>query len=166
MAGLLINRQRIFALAMALALTVVAAFWFYQPDRHLRRTWDGLLDAIEARNTTRVGQVVAQDYHDRWGYTRRSILEDARLAFLQLRHLELTAEQVRFERTGDEATISAILRIDADGSAGVAEARTSVNASYTPFVFIWRREPGFAGAWKLAGFNHPEIDPARFRAGW
>jgi hypothetical protein len=167
MTGITFTRRRLLGLALAAIVAGVGMVWFYQPDRQLRRTWDGLLETVEARNTARLGRVLAEDYRDRWGHSRRSILEDARIAFFQFHHLELTAEQVRVVRNRNNATVTAILRLDADGGGQVGEARTAINALFTPFVFTWRREPGFAGAWKLTSFDHLELDLAQFRArGW
>jgi hypothetical protein len=166
MAGITLTRNRLIGLALVGVLTAAGAFWLYQPDRQLRRAWNGLLKTVEARNTTRIGRVLAGDYHDRWSYTRRSILRDAGLAFLQIRRLDLGAEQVRIERDGHRATVTAILRLDAEGDRRVGEARATINALYTPFVFTWRREPGFTGAWKLVSFDQPELDLGKFRAGW
>lgn len=166
MAGIILTRRRLLTLALVCACLGMGAAWFYQPDRQLRRAWDGLLATVEARNTTRLGRVVADDYADRWGYERRSLLDDARLAFMQFRRLVIAAEKVHISREGNQATITAILRVDAEGPGNIADARATVNALFTPFVFEWRREPGFTGAWKLVHFDHPEFDLGRYRPRW
>ncbi len=166
MPGITLTRRRLVAFAAIAVVAALAATWIYQPDRQLRRSWSALLASVEARNTARLGRILGADYHDRWGYDRRTLLDDARIAFLRFRHLEVRGEQVRFERQGDRATITAILRLDAEGPQPIADARTDVNALFTPFVFTWRREPGFAGAWKLSSFDQPEFDLARYRNRW
>lgn len=166
MAGITLTRRRLIVFALVMACAGGGTAWFYQPDRQLRRAWSGLLAAVEARNTTRLGRVIADDYADRWGYERRALLEDARLAFMQFRRLTVAAEQVRFTRDGNQATITALLRVDAEGPGNIADARATVNALFTPFVFEWRREPGFTGAWKLVRFDHPEFDLGRYRPRW
>jgi len=166
MAGITLTRPRLLATGLAVVLGVGGAMWLYQPDRQLRRSWNDLLATVEARNTTRLGRIIAEDYADRWGYQRRPLLEDARMAFMQFRRLEVRAEQVHIERTDDHATITAILRVDAEGPGSIGDARASINALFTPFVFEWRREPGFTGAWKLVRFDHPEFDLARYRPRW
>lgn len=166
MAGIILTRRRVLLLVVMGVSIAMGTAWFYQSDRQLRRSWNGLLDSVEARNTTRLGRVIADDYADRWGYKRRTLLEDARLAFMQFQRLEVAAEQVQIKREGDSATITAILRVDADGPGSIPEARATVNALFTPFVFEWRREPGFTGAWKLVHFDHPEFDLGRYRPRW
>jgi hypothetical protein len=58
------------------------------------------------------------------------------------------------------------LRIDAAGNTAIDDARTRINALFTPFVFTWRREPGLLGSWRLVTFDHPELDLGKFRDRW
>lgn len=166
MAALTLTRTRLWFAGIVGLVAIGAASWFFQPDRQLRRSWQELLASVEARNPTRLGRILAGDYRDRWGYTRRTLLDDARLAFFQIRHLKFTSDQTTITREGDRATVRAILRIDAGGSAEVDNARTKINALFTPFEFTWQREPGFTGAWRLVGFDHPDLDLRQFRPRW
>lgn len=166
MPHLLLTRRRLLVAAGACALLGAAVLWFQQPERRLQRAWHRLLATVEARNVTGLRRILADDYRDRWGYDRRGLSEDARLAFFQFRHLEIRTEQVQVRRAGDSAIITAMIRIEADGGGQVPAARAAVNALFTPFTFEWRREPGLVGAWRLVRFDHPELDLTRFRSRW
>lgn len=160
---LLINRRRLAIAGATLLVGVVALAWYFQPDRRLARTWSELIAAVEARNPSRLHDVLAADYGDRWGHTRDSLANDARLAFLQLRELKVRPEQVTTQRDGDRATITAILRVEIEGGPGASEARVSINSIFTPFVFEWRRDPHAPWEWRLSRFDQPELDLARIR---
>jgi hypothetical protein len=166
MPGVTVTRRRLIYLGVATVALVAAGRWFYDPDRQLARAWSGLLRAVDARNTTRLGRLLAEDYHDRWGYTRGELLDDARLAFFQFQTLQLTAENVRIDRDGNSATVTAQLRVDASGNHVIDQARVRVNSLFTPFTFSWRRENGVFGAWHLVTFDHPELDLTQFRSRW
>ena len=166
MAGLMITRKRLLFLLTATMAGLGAAWWWGQPDRQLHRTWENLLDVVEARNTTRLGWLLADDYSDRWGYSRRTLLDDARLAFFQCEKLRIHPGQVTIQRDGDRATVTAVLRIDATGGGTVDEARIEINRLFTPFTFEWRHEGGYPGSWRLLRFDQPELSLERFKTRW
>lgn len=153
-------------LAIAVLLLLAGAgflVWWFQPDRSLERAWNGLIRAVEARRPSAIHNRLAPDYSDRWGYDRDSLTKDARLAFFHFRDLELLVQEVSIVREGDNATISAIIRLQATGSERANDARLSVNSLYTPFTFEWQRTPGFPWSWKLKSFDHAELGLDRFR---
>ncbi len=156
------NRSRLVLAALAL-FVIVAATWYLQPERRLRRTWDKLVATVEARHARALGTLLAEDYSDRWGYTRRSLVSEARLAFFHFDSIEVRIEQEQFHLDGDRATISALLRIEVRGTERAAEARVAANALFSPFTFEWRRDDDFPWGWKLVSFDQPEFDLNRFR---
>jgi hypothetical protein len=166
MSGLIVTRKRIVLLLTAAVASLCAAWWWWLPDRQLHRSWEDLLAGVEARNTARLGRLLAEDYTDRWGYSRRTLLDDARLAFFQFENLHLTADKVTFERKGDRAMVTAILRIDTMGGDHANEARVEINRLFTPFTFEWRHDGGYPGSWKLLRFDHPELSLERFKSRW
>lgn len=151
------------AAALLVLVFVSAAFWHLQPERRLRRTWDKLVAVVEARHARSLGTLLAEDYADRWGYRKGTLVQDARLAFYHFDSIAIRAEQEDIRIEGDRATITAILRVEVRGSGRAQEARVATNALFSPFTFEWRRADSFPWSWKLVSFDQPEFDLARFR---
>jgi hypothetical protein len=147
-------------LSMAIGATLV---WYFHPDRSLARAWQDLVSSVEARNSLALRSLLADDYSDRWGYDRDTLVLEARLAFRNFERLRVTATEVEVRRRGDTATLKAIIRIEAEGTPSVADARAAVNGLFSPFEFSFRREPGFPWSWKLTGFDQPEFHLERYR---
>lgn len=141
----------------------VLATRHFDPDRSLRRTWQELLNAVEDQNAGRLRDRLDDNYTDRWGYTADSLVNDARRAFFQTQYLRLIASDATFLRHRDQATITAVLRVDATGPEPVPAARVAINALFSPFVFEWRRQARFPWAWKLTRCDHPRLEPKRFQ---
>jgi hypothetical protein len=160
-----VSKRNLAILTTGLGFVAAFGIWWVQPDRSLARAWDGLIGAVESRHPSGIRSRLAPDYHDRWGYDRETITEDARLAFFHFRDLELLVQDVTVAREGDDATITAIIRLKATGSERASDARLSVNSIYTPFTFQWERNSGFPWSWRLKSFDQPELDLARFRQG-
>ena len=158
------SRPRLLLAALALVLLAVAT-WHLQPERRLTRSWHKLIDVVEARHARALGNLLAEDYADRWGYTRSTLVQDARLAFHHFDSIEIRVEEQRFRIEGDAATITAMLRVDVRGTARAAEARVAANSLFSPFTFQWRRADSFPWAWELVSFDQPEFDLDRFRRG-
>ena len=156
------TRTRLVLALLAATLAVLLA-WHLQPERRLMRSWNKLLDVVEARHARALGALLAEDYADRWGYTKASLVQDARLAFHHFRVLEIRVDQQQVVVEGDQARVTALLRIEVQGSARADEARVTANALFSPFVLEWRREDSFPWSWKLVRFDQPELDLERFR---
>lgn len=163
----LVVSRRLLWIAAALALLLVAFLvWHLDADRQLDRRWRGLVEAVEARHAGRIHRFLAPDYTDRWGYSRETITADARLALHHFEQLELRPASVSVQRTGDRATITATIRVNARGSDLAERARLRVNSIYTPYMFEWRRTGGtLFGEWELVRFDQPELDLRGFRRG-
>lgn len=158
------SRSRLL-LAAGLILALIAGAWLLQPDRRLQRSWGALIDAVEARHARALGNRLAEDYGDRWGYTRTTLVSDARLAFHHFDSIEIRIDDEQIRRDGDSATITALLRIEVRGTDRAAEARVATNALFSPFVFEWRRADRFPWGWELVRFDQAELDLNRFRRG-
>lgn len=165
----LTKRTAVIATTIAAAAIAFAA-WHLQPDRRLHRSWDSLLTAVENRRASNLAALIAADYSDRWGYTRASLVDDARLAFFHFRDLRVRTEQLEIRRMGTTATIVALVRLDAEGSASAAAARARINGLFTPFTFEWRRDGYWLGRWRLVRIDHPQLNPTELRTraseGW
>jgi hypothetical protein len=156
-------RHRLLAVATVAVIGAGWFLWYNHPARRLQRTWSHLLETVAARQIISLRAILAPDYSDRWGHDRDLIVLEAREAFRQMESIRIRPEEVRTTRGGDEAVITAIIRIDVDGPPPIPEARATVNALFSPFEFNWRKEPGYLGAWQLVRFNHPEFPLDRYR---
>lgn len=166
MRGVVVTRNRITVLLATTALAAALAWWWWRPEPQLRRSWRDLLSAVDARNTTRLGRLIASDYTDRWGNTRPIVLEDAAGAFFRVENLKLHAEQVGYEIQQDHATITAILRVDVTGDFRADEFRVEVNRLFSPFTFEWRHESGYPGSWTLLRLDQPELNLGHLKNRW
>lgn len=152
-----------YILLLAVLIFVAVAAWQLRPERRLHRSWDKLIDVVEARHARALGNLLAEEYADRWGYRKATLVQDARLAFHHFSEIEIRIEQQEILMDGDRATITAMLRVDVRGTERAAEARVAANSLFSPFTFEWRRDDSFPWAWKLATFDQPEFDLGRFR---
>lgn len=156
-------KRRLLFGVVAAAGFVLLVGWYLRPERRLHRSWHQLLDVVEARHARALGSVLADTYHDRWGYTREGLIEDARLGFMQLDALEIRVQRQTFHLEGERATVSAILRVDVRGSRLADAARVAANSLVSPCTFTWVREDSFPWGWRLESFDQPELDLARLR---
>jgi len=156
------TRPRLALALMALLLAGLAT-WHLQPERRLKRSWHKLIEVVEARHAGALGNLLAEDYADRWGYRKSTIVHDARLAFHHFDAIAIRIEQQTLTIDGDRATITALLRVDVRGTARAAEARVATNSLFSPFTFEWRRDESLPWSWKLVTFDQPEFDLGRFR---
>lgn len=156
------KRSHLLAAVMGIGLAALVA-WYLQPERRLRRSWHRLIEVVEARHARALGGMLAPGYHDRWGYTRDPLIDDARIAFHQIQSLEIRVEKQMIEVTGPTATITAWLRVELRGSSEVQRAQASARALSAPYVFTWVRKSTFPWAWRLESFDQPEFDLGRFR---
>jgi len=161
--GIIISRSRLRIFGFGTVLAVLFAMWFFQPDRTLERTWNGLIGAVEARHAGAMRGYLAEVYSDRWGYDRETLAADARLAFQHFTELDIRPANIRIERDGDIAKISAMLRLEAAGTIQALDARMRVNALTAPFTTRWRQRPGLLGGWEMTSLDHPELDLRSFR---
>lgn len=156
------SRLRLILLGVGVLL-IAALTWHLQPERRLVRSWHKLIDVVEARHARALGALLADDYRDRWGYTKPTLVADARLAFHHFDSLEIEVDQQQFALEGDRATITAILRVEVRGTQRAAQARVATNALFSPFTFEWRRSDAFPWGWQLVRFDQAELDLDRFR---
>ena len=160
----MVVNQKTAAIVITLAaLSILVGIWWFQPDRRLERSWATLIRMTEARRAAGVGGLMADDYADRWGYSKTTLVEDARLAFFHFDQLEVTTRNVVITRVGQSATITAEILLNAAGTPRADEARATVNALFSPFTFEWRRDAGFPWTWRLTRIDHPQFRPDRFR---
>ena len=157
--------RRLGFLVGAAALSVGTAVWYLDGDRSLKRSWRDLVGTVENRRALALRDQLAPDYADRWGYDRDTLVLEMQIALRAFESLRVRPEQVEFRRTGDDATVSAVIRIEAHGPPSVDDARSAVNGIFTPFVFSWRREPDFPWSWKLTRTEQPDFHPERYRRG-
>lgn len=156
------SRTRLVLVLLAACLAAFAT-WQLRPERRLHRSWQKLIDVVEARHARALGTLLADDYSDRWGYRKSTLVQDARLAFFHFDAIAIRVEQQEIRIDGDRATITALLRVEVRGTERATEARVAANSLFSPFTFEWRRAATFPWAWELATFDQPEFDLGRFR---
>ena len=155
--------------ALAVPLLAVVAWLvlpFLLPSRGLDRAWSRLIDAVEDRDAAALNVLLADDYHDGFGFDREQAVTTLTSVFGQFVTLDIRRERpavhiVSAQRGATEALIrvsghgTPIAQMIAQGSAGLA----------TPTTFHWRRNSWRAWDWQLTSIENAAVraDVARLR---
>lgn len=148
-----------------LALTAAAALvalglwlaWLWQPERQVRLHTAGLIKGIERRNWSKVQDLLADNYSDRWGHDKAFVLSGLHqvfgsFVFLTVEHENLSVNAI----TGQTRT-----RVKVSGQGGVVAqyVMTKVNGLPEPFTLTWAKRSGKPWDWHLTAVDHPTLDP-------
>lgn len=143
------------ALAFGLLASIGAVAWQMRPSAAVQRQQAALLDGIGRRSPARIRRVVAEDYADRWGFSRDDLVEAMVDAGGQFIALVVTAQDERISFEGARATFACRLVAGGKPAGPVGhEVMRQVNRTEEPFVFLWERRGFLPTAWRLVGFDN------------
>ncbi|HEX5177680.1 MAG TPA: hypothetical protein VFV83_11645 [Chthoniobacteraceae bacterium] len=148
------------AATLVALLLYCAALW--QPQRQLRLHQANLLRAVEKRDWERVATFFADDYSDRWGHDKASVIERAREVFRQFLFVKIRHAITTIDRLNDSASVAASIKIDGSGGPLAQFAEERVDALRDPFVFRWSKQSWKPWDWKLREVNQPELEIPEF----
>lgn len=150
-----------FGVALISALVVVLCIAFGLQMRAsvvLEKRQAALLDGIERRNPGRIQRLVAEDYTDRWGFSRKEIVTSMVDVGSQFLTLVVKSGEERLEIANGVATFTTKLTIGGKplGPAG-QEAMRELNRLEEPFVFTWKKESFLPASWRLVRVENPSL---------
>lgn len=146
-----------------LALGIWAVVTFH-PNRQLEKRFEDLVDAVEARNVSRLEGFLAPHYQDAWGNSDQEALALAESGLQFFLSLEVEPQNPVFGVSERDATITTVFVVDGHGH-GVAELILARGQELEePFVFTWERMSWKPWDWKLVSISHPELDRDMERA--
>lgn len=159
----MIRKDTLAAIA-GVVLVFLAAWivWKMLPSTQLEQKFDRLIEATGDRNWKRVKALMAEDYKDAWGQNREDATKNGSEALRHFLVLQVTAENVRIEKEGRKALISARLRLDGKGTAIGESVKDYANGLQEDFRFAWERKSWKPWDWKLVSISQPEIDTLQF----
>ncbi len=118
----------------------------------LEKRQASLLDGIGRRSPGRIQRLVAEDYSDRWGFSREEIVTSMVDVGSQFLALVVTSEseKARLEIREARATWTAKLTLGGKPISPVGqEAMRQINQLEEPFVFTWEKKSFLPASWKL-----------------
>jgi hypothetical protein len=144
------------AAALVALLLYCLALW--QPGRQLRLHQANLLRAIEKRDWERVATFFDEDYSDRWGHDKASVIERAREVFRQFLFVKIRHSIATIDYASDSASLAASVRLEGSGGPLAQFAEERVAALREPFVFRWSKRSWKPWDWKLREVNQSELE--------
>lgn len=149
-----------YGLLAAIALVSLGLFlmWYWRPERQVRLHQQELLSAVEDRDWEDVGELMANDYSDRWRHDKEFVLREAREVFAQFLFLELTGEEVDLVMGEGSGEIKVRLKIVGQGGPVAQFVMSRVNVMRDPWVFRWVQQSAWPWDWQLVFVNQPELE--------
>ena len=153
-----------FCAGIVLALIIGGwLFWLWQPEHQVRLHNEHLLAAVEAKDWSKLGELVDASYQDQWGNDRSLLLTRLREILSYARHLRIDALGVGVRRADHAAECSARITIGADTNELTTFIKDRVNPLESPFVFKWRHGSSKPWDWKLTRVSNEALElPASF----
>jgi hypothetical protein len=149
-----------FAALLALALftaTALYCLWLWQPQRQALKHQQTLLTAAGKRNWNKVSSLIAENYSDRWGFSKSVALRESSEILRQFFFLEIKGETLATESADDSAVILQRITLDGKGTALAEMAKQEVNSRREPFRFEWKRQSWKPWDWQLTRVDHPQL---------
>jgi hypothetical protein len=124
----------------------------------LEKRQAALFDGIERRNPGRIQRLVAEDYTDRWGFSRKEIVTSLVDVGSQFLTLVVKPEDGHLEIGDGTATFTTKLTIGGKPLGPVGqEATRQLNQLKQPFVFTWEKKSFLPASWKLIRVENPAL---------
>jgi hypothetical protein len=155
------------ALALMIGAALLALFWWLPPftaERALLHRHETFLSRIAAGQWTRAGWLVSDDYSDRWGFTKATLVEQGSNVARHFRWMEISRSEETWTHEARRAEVSARIVLQGEGTALAAAAREAVNALRTPWVVTWEKTGRWPWSWQVTAIDHPAFDIRRVQA--
>jgi hypothetical protein len=151
------NRNHLAAAGAALLVLALWLAWLWQPERQVRLHTAGLLKGIERRKWSKVDELIANNYADRWGHDKAFVLEGLRQVFGSFVFLTIEHQNLDVDASAGRT----ITRVKMSGQGGpVAQyVMAKVNVLAEPFTFTWIKRGNMPWEWQLIAVDHPTLNP-------
>jgi hypothetical protein len=153
------SARLILLLALAVVLTVVGlVVWSSRPSHVVAKRQAALLAGVESRSGARVARLLAEDYQDRWGFTRGDAVEALLDAGSQFLTLVVTPEDSSTVIEGRRAVVTTRLVVSGNAIGPVGhEITRTVNQLKEPFVFVWEKQSFLPSSWRLVSMENSSL---------
>jgi hypothetical protein len=152
--------SRAFWIAVACTLILVFAYLFgyrWRPSIAVQFKQRAFLESLEDNSEDELADLVSADYSDSWGLKKPKLTQ----AFKDLRRhflfLNFEASDIKVALDGDEARVSAIVKLSGRGSPIAEIIMDRANRVEAPFVFVWRKEGGAPWKWRLVSVTNADL---------
>lgn len=147
------------ALAVAAALLAVGLWlaWLWQPERQMRLHTATLIKSIERRNWSKVQDLLADNYSDRWGHDKNFVVGGLHQVFGSFVFLKIEHKNQAVDV--DAGRTVTRVKMSGQGSVVAQYVMAKVNGLTAPFTFTWQKRSGKPWDWHLTAVDHPTLDP-------
>jgi hypothetical protein len=154
----MLRRHLVLIIAFATLAFAVWLLWQWQPERQVQRHTEKLIDAVEGKNWKRLAEITADDYSDRWGHDKSTVISRSREVFAQFFAIEIEAHDLAIAEREGIGTASARLTLKGSGGPLAQLAIDRAATLRAPFVFTWRLRSGKPWDWVLVRVDQPELE--------
>jgi len=153
----MLRRHFVLVIAFAVLAAVVWCVWLWQPERQVRKHTETFIDAVEGKDWEHLAEVTADDYSDRWGHDKTTLISRTKEVFSQFFIIDIEVHDITVGES--EGIGTATTRVTLKGTGGPL-AQLAVDEAMRlkqPFVFTWRLRSGKPWDWVLTRIEQPEL---------
>jgi hypothetical protein len=152
-------RRHLVLIAAVVALGVAA--WClvrWQPERQVRRHTEQFLAALEDKDWQEMAGLIADDYSDRWGHDKATLVDRAKQAFAQFFVLTVQGSDLTVEEANAIGTAQVHVSITGRGGPLADLVISRAAELKEPFSFTWRQASWKPWDWKLIRTDQKELE--------
>ena len=142
---------------MALLALVIWLIWWTRPERQVRRAQGRLLSALESRDYSAFGRLLAEDYRDAWEHDKAIVLRRCPEVFDQFLTLTIEGDILAARPEGVDWVVEQKIVMSGWGGGLGMYAQREVNQLKKPFTMHWRKRGWKPWDWELKRVEQPEI---------
>ena len=142
-------------LAICIGLYLV---WLWRPEHQVRLHTENFFHAIDHRNWDAVGDFIASDYQDQWGYDRAQVLERMREGFRWVRGSRIIASNPNVQMEAGRGVWTGKITVYSSDDGVMELLDERVNKLPTPFKLEWIQLSGKPWDWKLGRVSNSAFE--------
>jgi hypothetical protein len=117
-----------------------------------------LLAAVESKDWKDLSELMADDYSDRWGHDKATVIERSRTVFSQFFVIDLTAQEPEVEEANGQGFVRERIALKGNGGPLAELAVQRAATLQQPFLFEWRQASWKPWHWVLVRVDQPELE--------
>ena len=130
----------------------------WQPDLQIGLHQKNFLAALENRHWSRVKSEMAENYSDRFGYRRDTVISDLREVLRPFFALTIRRQGAHLVINANSATMTTNLTITGTGPGATEWLTSEVNSLVDPWVFTWKKASFWPWDWRLVSVDNPGLN--------
>lgn len=135
----------------------------WQPERQIELHQKNFLIALENRNWSRVKAELSENYSDRFGHNRETVISDLREVLRPFFALTIRRQGTHLVINSDSATMTTNITITGTGTGATEWVAGEVNRLVDPWVFTWQKASFWPWDWRLVSVDNPGLNLANRR---